>query len=708
MNHRHSVTRRTTLRGIGAVALLGGALIAPLASGSPANATVISGAKSIGDVVTTAFPGAGTGATTDIHVLGFNDLHGNLDATATTPAKQYNTFAGGAANLANVISTKKTAYGASDVATVYAGDAIGASPLISAVYNDEPTIVALDQMGIDFASVGNHEFDKGYTELQRLAAGCTTATDPASCSVAKTKIHADNVAKATSNPEDYILPGGSTSPIYPGANFQYLSTNVRTTSSGNLAENTLFPAYGTKDFPKSGGGTIKVGFIGLTLKDTPTIVSPGGVAGLTFDPEVAAANAAAAKLKALGAKTIVMLLHQGGFQAGTAVLNGCAGNLDPAVNASNQPIFNIVGPSSGLDPDIGVVISGHTHTEYVCTITNGTQTRLITSASAFGRVLTDATLTISNETGELKLATAANQIVQSSSSQTTFTPLPGDPTTSAIVAQYRTAVASTASAIVGHITANFTNTVQAPYGEMTAGDLVADAQLAATESPSTGGAQIALMNSGGVRSPGLVFSGDGTITYSDAFTMQPFYNYLVTKTMTGADIRSVLEEQYVGCGTQTVQRTMLPSTGFRYETDPAAATCAGKIGTIQLNGVDIVPTQNYRVTMNNFMYGGGDGYGTFKKAPQDGMYGEFDIDALVAYLQPSITGPAFSPIALKTSAPVLSTDANRIVSIGSLPPGVPTNVPEASSPALLLLAAGGVLLLGIWFTNRKRIRSAKT
>ncbi len=697
MKHRHSATLRT----IGVVALLGGAIIAPLASGSSANATVISGANSIGDTVKMAFPGAGSGTTTNIHVLGFNDLHGNLDATATTPAKQYGSFAGGAANLANLVTSKRSAYGASDVATVYAGDAIGASPLISAVYNDEPTIVALDQMGIDFASVGNHEFDKGFSELQRLAKGCSTAPDPSACSVAKTKIHADNVAKGTSNAEDYILPGGGTSPIYPGANFQYLSTNVRTTSSGNLAENTLFPAYGTKDFPSSSGGTIKVGFIGLTLKDTPTIVSPGGVAGLTFDPEVAAANAAATKLKALGAKTIVMLLHQGGFQAGTAVLNGCAGNLDPAVNASNQPIFDIVGPSSGLDPDIGVIISGHTHTEYVCTITNGTQTRLITSASAFARVLTDATLTISNDTGELKLASAVNQINSSSSNATTFTALPGDPTTASIVAQYRTAVASTASAIVGRITASFTNSAQAPYGEMTAGDLVADAQLAATTSPSTGGAQIALLNSGGVRSPGLVLSGSGTLTYNDAFTMQPFYNYLVTKSMTGADIRSVLEEQYVGCRGQTVQRIMLASTGFRYETIPAAVPCAAKIGAIQLNGIDIVPTQTYRVTMNNFMYGGGDGYGVFKNAPQDGVYGQFDIDALVAYLQPSIAGPAFSPIALKTSAPVLSSDPNRIISIGSLPPGVPANVPEASNPAFLLLAAGGVLLLGMWFTNRK-------
>ena len=701
MGHRGSAALRATL----AAGVLGAALVVPFATGGTAQATVISGANSIGDTVHVQFPGAGSGPTTTVHLLGFNDFHGNLDATATSPSKQYGTFAGGAKNMAKQIADKKAAYGAANVATVIAGDAIGASPLVSAIFGDEPTIIALDQMGIDFASVGNHEFDRGYTDLLRIANGCTGAPDPAACSVAKKKIHDDNIANGTSNAEDYILPGGGTSPIYPGANFQYLSTNVRTTSSGNLAENTLFPAYGIKSFPSSTGGTIKVGFIGLTLKDTPTIVSPSGVAGLTFDPEVAAANAAATQLKALGAKTIVMIIHQGGFQAGTAVLNGCAGNLDPAVNASNQQIYDIISPASGLDPDIGVVISGHTHAEYLCTITNGSQTRLITSASAFSRVLTDATLTISNDTGELKTASAANEIVQSSSSQATFSPLPGDPTVAAIVDQYKTAVAVTANQIVGRITATFTNSPTAPYSEMTAGDLVADAQLAATSSAGTGGAQIAFMNPGGVRSPGLVFSGTGNVTYNDAFTMQPFYNYLVTKTMTGAQIRSLLEQQFVGCGGQTVQRVLLVSQGFRYESDPAAATCAAKIGRIQLGGVDVVDAQTYRVTLNNFLYGGGDGFTVFKQAPQDGQYGQFDIDALVAYMQPSISGPAFSPIALKTTAPVLVTDPNRIVSIGQLPAAPPAEVPEASSPTLLPISAAVVIIIGVGVMMRRRRRT---
>jgi 5'-nucleotidase len=696
----------TWMRGAAVLGALGTALVAPFAGGSTAHATLIDGARSLGDVVKVQFPGAGTGPTTDVHLLGFNDFHGNLDATALSPSKQYGQFAGGVSNLVKAIKDKRATYGAGNVATVMAGDAIGASPLISAQYADEPAIVALDQAGIDFASVGNHEFDKGYVELQRLAAGCASAADPAACSVAKGKIHADNVANATSNAEDYVLPNGTTSPIYPGANFQYLSTNVRTTSSGNFAENTLFPAYGTKDFPSSGGGTIKVGFIGLTLHDTPSIVTPSGVAGLTFDDEVASANAAAVQLKALGAKTIVMIIHQGGFQSGTAVLNGCAGNLDPAANAGSQQIYDIIKPTSGLDTDIGVIISGHTHVEYVCTISDGAgHTRLITSASAFGRVLTDATLTISNDTGELKGAVAANAIVSSSSNPTTFTALPGDPTTSQIVSQYKTAVAVSANQIVGRITSNFTNTSQNPLGEMTAGDLVADAQLAATAPADKGGAQIAFMNPGGVRSPGLVFNGTtGNITYSDAFTMQPFYNYLVTKTLSGAQIRSLLEQQYVGCGGQATKRILLVSSGFRYETDPAAVTCAGKIGLIQLNGSNINPAQNYRVTLNNFLYTGGDGFTVFAQAPRDGQFGEFDIDALVQFMAPSIAGAPLAPIALSTAATVTAADPNRIVSIGQLPANAPTDVPEAPSPVLLVLSvmvlAGGIGLLTLKLRRR--------
>lgn len=648
-----------------------------------------------------AFPGPGAGSTTTVHLLGFNDFHGNLDATAVSPAKQYGVFAGGAANLARTIDDKRDAYGAANTVTVMAGDNIGASPLISAAFGDEPTIVALDQMGVDFSTVGNHEFDKGATELLRLADGCTDAADPAVCSQARTKIHEANVANGTNFAEDYVLPGGGTSPIFPGANWQYLSTNVRTTSSGQLAEDTLFPAYGTKSFPTTAGGTVTVGFIGLTLKDTPTIVSPEGVAGLTFDEEVAAANAAAAQLEALGVNTIVMLLHQGGFQqpAPTSV-NGCAGDLSPAANSGNNQIAAIVGPGSGLDPRIGVVISGHTHTEYVCTFVDNGRSRLVTSASSFGRVLTDATLTISDDTGELKSATAVNSIVESSSNQATFTPLPGDPTTAGIVAQYRDAVAGQAGATVGRITAAFTNLSQSPYGEMTAGDLVADAQLAATAEHEDGGAQIAFMNPGGVRSPGLPFAVGGVVTYADAFTMQPFYNYLVTKTMSGGQIRSLLEQQYIGCGGQTTQRTLLPSAGLRYETDPTAATCAGKIGAIQLDGVDLVAAQDYRVTMNSFLYTGGDGFTVFAQAPRDGQYGVFDIDALVAFLQPSIVGSPVAPIALATAAPVSAGAANRIVSIGSLVVP-PPDVPEAPVPILLGLGGAAVVLGGAAIRRRR-------
>ena len=585
---------------------VGVVLVAPLATSSnapKADAIVISGARSLSDEVTVNYSEAsGRRRTTDVHLLAFNDLHGNLEAGGNNI---YGKFAGGAAYLAQAVKARQATYG-SRQATVLAGDNIGASPLANGLFFEEPITIASNLMRVDFASVGNHEFDKGKDELLRIqnggchAQGCTAAP--------------------------YALRNGGTTDTYPGADFQYLSANVVVDATGR----TLLPASGKKQFKSTSGKKFEVGFIGEVLEETPTIVTPTGVAGLTFQDEADAANRAASRLRRQGVDTSVLVIHQGGFQT-AAALNGCAGNLE------GSPIAEI---ASRLDPSIKVIVSAHTHAEYRCTITSGGVTRLITSAASFGRILTDITLTIDDKTGELVQASAENSVVENALN----TPGPGvvripdpskeDPQVQGVVSQYVTASAPLANRVVGRIQGDLTRTASV-QGESALGDVIADAQLAATSPAGLGEARFAFMNPGGVRADmrvGDISSGGeapGEVTYGEAFTVQPFGNSLVTKTMTGAMIRSLLEQQFPGCGGQTTKRILQVSATFRYEQSPDATTCADRIGRMWVDGVEITPTDSFRVTMNNFLAGGGDGFSVFNQGT-DALGGAQDIDALIA------------------------------------------------------------------------------
>jgi 5'-nucleotidase len=587
---------------------VGVVIAAPLAStkSNAKDTVIISGARSISDRVAVTFQKPSKHPTTDVHLLAFNDLHGTLEPAGNNI---YGKFAGGAAYLAKVVEDKQAQY--EDLqATIFAGDNIGASPLANSLFFEEPITIASNLMHVDFASVGNHEFDKGSTELLRIQnGGCKP------------------VVGCTGAP--YALPDGSTTNVFPGADFQYLSANVVVNATGE----TLFPAFGIKEFTSESGKTIDVGFIGEVLEATPTIVTPTGVAGLTFQDEADAANLAVEELSQdLDVKTNVLVIHEGGFQTTGAALNGCAGNL------AGSPIAEIAGR---LDPSIKVIVSAHTHAEYRCTITTGGVTRLITSASSFGRILSDITLTIDDLTGKLVQASANNIIVENAIN----TPAPGvtripdptkaDPQMQAVVDQYVTAAAPLANVVIGKIQGDLTRT-PSPRGESALGDVIADAQLAATAPANLGDADLAFMNPGGIRNDlrvSDISSGGeapGEVTYGEAFTVQPFGNSLVTKTMTGAMIRSLLEQQFPGCGGQTVQRTLQISSTFSYEQDPAATTCAGRIGDMWVNGTPVVPGDSFRVTMNNFLATGGDGFTVFNQGT-NALGGAQDIDALVAY-----------------------------------------------------------------------------
>ena len=529
------------------------------------------------------------GPTVDIQLLSFNDFHGNLEppsgSSGRIVTKAGNVDAGGVEYLATHLADARQ--GHKNTLTVAAGDIVGASPLLSAAFHDEPTIRATNKLGLDVTSVGNHEFDESYKEIQRLQnGGCIDDGDGAN--------------------NQNSCPTGS----FPGAGFDILAANVFVTATGK----TILPAYTIKNVNGA-----KIAFIGMTLKDTPNIVTASGVAGLTFTDEVKTANALVPQLKKKNVNAIVVLIHQGG-QPTSPVFDSTCGN-GGELNPASSPIIDI---AKNLDPAIDMVISGHTHQPYVCNIPDPAgQPRLVTSASSFGRLFTET---------DLKYDRRTNDIVRTSVKGTNMIvtrDVAKDAAQTALVTQYQELVKPIASKVVGHIATDVTRANSAA-GESQLGDLIADAQLADpsvvtnSETPV-----IAFMNPGGIRADLTYASsskgeGNGVVTYEEAFTVQPFNNYLVSMTLTGAQIKQILNEQWSGVNSGS-PKVLQVSDGFVYSYSGTT------LGPVTLNGAPLVDGDSYRIVTNNFLQGGGDGFPTFV----DGtgvFYGGLDIDAFANYL----------------------------------------------------------------------------
>lgn len=536
----------------------------------------------------------------DIQLLSFNDFHGNLEAPSGSSGRVVvgqhfdpveektvgeTVNAGGVEYLATHLAQARQ--GHKNSLTVAAGDIVGASPLLSAAFHDEPTILAMNKLGLDVTSVGNHEFDEGYKEIQRLQnGGCIDDGD------------GENNQNS--------CPTGS----FPGASFDILAANVIEKSSGK----TILPAYTIKNVNGA-----KIAFIGMTLKDTPNIVTAAGVAGLTFTDEVETANKLVPVLKKKNVNAIVVLIHQGGVPTNPIFDSTCGNGGD--LNPGASPIIDI---AKKLDPAIDMVISGHTHQPYVCNIPDPAgQPRLVTSASSFGRLFTETDLKYDRRTNDIVRASVkgSNVIVTRD--------VPADPAQTALISQYQEFVKPIASKVIGHITKDVTADSSAA-GESQLGDLIADAQLA-DPSVVTNGAKpvIAFMNPGGIRAD-LTYANSpygeapGDVTFSEAFTVQPFSNYLVSLTLTGAQIKDLLNEQW--SGTNAERRKILQvSEGFQYSYSGTT------LGEVTLDGKPLDDNASYRVVTNNFLQGGGDGFPTFTKGTNV-YYGGVDIDAFASYL----------------------------------------------------------------------------
>jgi 5'-nucleotidase len=503
-----------------------------------------------------------------LRLLEINDLHGNLRAPTGTVLQvpDGGTVAvGGVAVMATYLRELRAA--SPHNLFVSSGDLIGGSPLLSGYFHDEPTIEVMNEMGLDYNAVGNHEFDEGLGELRRMQMGGCHPTD--GCLGA--------------------MP-------FRGARFRFLAANVSETGMAT----TIFPRYEVREFEG-----VKVAVVGMTLRDTPRAVPASGVAGLEFASETATVNALVPELRRMGVEAIVVLVHQGGsVSPSSSPLTGCA-NLTGA----------IVEIAQGLDNAVDVVASAHTHSAYICRVGG----KLVTSAGALGQLVTVTDLGLDPATGDVVSARAENIAMVN-----TVTP---DPAVAAIVARYEGLSRSIEARPFGTITATL-GRAASPAGQTSLGSVVTDAQLAATRSA---GAVVAFQQNGGLRAD-LEFarSGgettDGQVTFGEAFAVQPFGNGLRTATLSGAQIKAILEMQF-----EPGQRSFLQvSQGFSYVWDRGAPVGARvDPASIQIGGRPMDLAASYRVTFNETMLSS---YPIFTQGT-DVVIGPVDIDALAAYFR---------------------------------------------------------------------------
>lgn len=522
-----------------------------------------------------SFPGSSprsVGETLSLRIVAVNDFHGYLEPPAggwTAPAraegdKPTRIAAGGAARLATAIDSLRAGHRHSIV--VSAGDNVGASPLASALFHDEPSADALGRMGVSLSAVGNHEFDRGRAELLRIAnGGC--------------------------HPEK-----GCFGEPWRGARFGYLAANVVDEATGQ----SLFPAYAIREYEG-----IKVAFVGAVLRSTPNIVDRRGIAGLTFKDEAAAVNAVVPEIRRQGVGAIILLLHEGGFPRADA-------KADDDCKGFSGPLVRIV---ERLDAAIDVVVSGHTHQVYRCRISG----RLVTSAGSYGRLVTAIDVEIDRATRDVSSANARNVAVDPAQ-------FPAQPDLAAFVAEVVERAKEPAGRPAGRIGGPFT-TSAAPSGESALGTLVAEAHLAAFGESS--GIDVAFTNPGGLRAPLLPRDAAGAITHGDLFAAQPFGNSLVAVTLTGAEILRLLERQFRAA---PERNWVLQVAGLEYAWDGRAPLGSRVLpGSVKVRGKALETGRDYRVVVNSFLHGGGDGFGPFR-AGRDPAVGPGDLDALERYL----------------------------------------------------------------------------
>ncbi|WP_308425418.1 bifunctional metallophosphatase/5'-nucleotidase [Deinococcus sedimenti] len=540
----------------------------------------------------------------NVTILGLNDFHGNLAQSDFTPVDGKTIKAGGIEAIAAEISDARKTN--PNTIFVGGGDLIGASPINSGLLRDEPAVYALNSMGMKVSALGNHEFDQGLDELLRMQNGGCNSND---------------AAKACQY-----------EPTYTGATFKWIGANV-TYNAASGKTGMPFAPYIIQDI-----NGLKIAFVGAVTKTTPGIVSPDGVKMLNFTDEAAAVNRYIPEIKAKKPDAIIMLIHEGG----DIVRKDAAGNdINKDVNYSTvgckvldekTPIVDI---AKRVDPAVSAIISGHSHQGYNCLVPDPTgKDRIVIQGEQYGHLLQRLDLVVDKANHRVMEVKAANLVVNYDARKANGT-LDASMTTILNKANAKvTAISSVQIATLGdqQIRRGYTNGAEDRKIESALGDVIADALLYATKDQ---GAQIGLMNPGGIRKdlPGTVNPGNA-VTFGDVFAVHPFGNTTTVVTLTGQQIKDLLEQQWSG-GNATANKLLQVSEGFSYKytlSNPDGQRV--NIADITLNGTPISATATYRVATNNFLAGGGDNFSVFKSATNvTQLPGLSDTDVLSKYLK---------------------------------------------------------------------------
>ena len=510
----------------------------------------------------------------EVNLVALNDFHGHLEAHkfdyASAGQKPQTLMAGGIDNIGGALKAWRAED--PDLILVGAGDLVGASPAMSSMWADEPTLTALSMLGLRTSSVGNHEFDQGRGELLRQQyGGCASR-------------RADKACKLDAN--------------FKGAGFAYLAANVVEVSTGK----PLLPAFRIEE-----AKGVKIAFIGAVIRGATELVLASGIEGLVFTDEAEAINRAKAEAQKMGATVFVVLIHEGGWTEDAFDQPNCSRLKGP-----------IVGIARRLDPELRLIVSGHTHKGFQCEI----EGRTITQAEMGGHVLSRIKLTIDGNSHALREVSVRNVAIKVGD-------FPADPAMRDYLQAIKARSEAALARPVARLAVRSLSKKYNPAGEAVLGDLIADGVLEATRGH---GAEIGFMNIGGIRKD-LDVGADLVVTQGQAQVVLPFSNTLVLLDMSGADIRAVLEQQWQRPNADSESFLLQVSSNLHYTWDKTRALGQRIVpGTLTLNGAPIDEKRVYTVAVNNFLSEGGDGFPQFAKAPNKRNTNLLDLDSFIAHL----------------------------------------------------------------------------
>lgn len=544
----------------------------------------------------------------DLNFLGINDFHGRIDANTVQ-------FAGTIEKLRAAAAPGATAF-------LSAGDNIGASLFASAVAKDQPTIDVLNALELKASAVGNHEFDGGWAELR-----------------------------------DRVIAEGS------NATFPYLGANVYRKGTTE----PVLPEYAVLDM-----NGIKVAVIGTVTQEVPSLVTPAGIADLEFGDPVDAINRAAAKITAGDLADVIIVENHDG--AGSGVVEGAT--LEEEV-AAGGPFARLVTETSA---DVDAIFTGHTHKEYAWDApVPGVEgkTRPIVQTGNYGENVGQIQLTVDTATKHVTAYKAGNVKRTTDPAADLIAAYPRVAAVDAIVQKALAEAAVIGNQPIGSVTKDITTAFTTDAtgaakrddraSESTLGNLVADSLLDSLQPAELGGAEIGVVNAGGLRNE-LYYAPDGTITYAEANAVLPFVNNLWTTSLTGAQFKTLLEQQW-----QTNPDGTVPSRAYiqlgisknvNYTYD-AARAANDRITSVWVNGEPLDPAKSYRVGTFSFLATGGDNFRIFTEGTDTRDSGLVDRDAWISYLQES---SPVSPDFARRSVAVVNTTASEVK------PGDPVNL----------------------------------